>query len=168
MTHEAICGRGSVWMQRTKRCEPVLYGLSTGPEIPDVIGWQSDVAGRGSIVLEAKVSRSDFLRDKRKKHEQRMGDFRYIICPAGLLSRGDVEMHAPGHGLLWVDDAGLRVTVVLEAPARTEVNHRAEVQYLRKALIHVSYNLTAHGMTVHLPTLTKWAGTGGLRKPGDA
>jgi hypothetical protein len=160
--HESLIARGAVWLQRTKRCEPVLYGLSSGPEIPDAIGWQA--ANRGSIVLEVKVSRSDFMRDKLKKHDAKMGDHRYILCPAGMVSPIDVERHAPGYGLLWAHDARVRLEEVVPAPLRQGVNHAAEVRHLRQALIHVSYNIADHGYEIHLPTLTKWGGSRGMRK----
>ncbi len=165
MTHEALCGRGANWLQSNRRCEPVLYGLAVTPEIPDVIGWSSVRKHRGSIVLECKASRSDFRRDGKKKHQTRMGDYRWIVCPAGLIGVADIEKHCPDHGLAWCDGATLRMAIQREAPRRSGVNHACEVQLLRHALIHVSYNLAAHGCTVHMPTLTKFDGRRGLQLP---
>lgn len=194
-THDQLVARGAVWLQSNRRCEPVLHGLSSGPEIPDAIGWSSVWKHRGSIVLEVKVSRSDFIRDGRKverwvhpeyphtkvskpataEHRTsleaqgftltevpRMGDFRYILCPAELLTEADIDRYAPDHGLLWASGARVRVQVVREAPRRLVVDHRAEAQHLRMALIHTVYNVEAHGYEVHTPTITKWAGWRGM------
>lgn len=163
MTHEALIGRGATWLQRTLRCEPVFHGLSTGPEIPDVIGWTSMWKWRGSVVLECKVSRSDFLRDRKKKHGRRMGDYRLIVTPPGLISSADIAAHCPDHGLIWIDDR-LRVEMIVHPPRREKVNHAAEVRHLRMALIHAGYNIAAHGYTVHWPTLSMFNRPHGMRQ----
>lgn len=61
--------------------------LSTAnTETPDVIGWHGN---GGSILIECKVSRSDFLADKnkvfRRDEDLGMGDVRYFAAPIGLL-----------------------------------------------------------------------------------
>lgn len=66
-------------------------------------GWDG-----GSVLVESKVSRSDFLRDRHKPHRQPMpgvglGDYRYYICPEGLINISDLPDR---WGLLWVNKRG--------------------------------------------------------------
>lgn len=58
-----------------------------------------------SVVVESKVSRSDFLRDRHKPHRQAggMGDYRYFICPEGIINIEDLPDR---WGLLWVNKRG--------------------------------------------------------------
>ncbi|WP_210515070.1 adenylosuccinate synthase [Pantoea ananatis] len=58
-----------------------------------------------SILVESKVSRSDFLRDRHKPHRQEggMGDFRYFICHEGIINLSDLPER---WGLLWVNKRG--------------------------------------------------------------
>ena len=58
-----------------------------------------------SVVVEVKVSRADFLRDRHKPHRQTggMGDFRYYLCPEGVIQLADVPER---WGLLWVNRRG--------------------------------------------------------------
>ncbi len=60
-------------------------------EQPDVLGLDS---WGNSIVVEVKVSRSDFLADKKKpwraNPKQGIGDFRVYLAPEGLLKIEDI------------------------------------------------------------------------------
>ena len=50
---------GVRWLSR--QCSVVLYEFATpADENPDVIGW---APGAGSVLIECKLTRSDFLRD---------------------------------------------------------------------------------------------------------
>ncbi|HSH86871.1 MAG TPA: hypothetical protein VK958_06430 [Methylophilus sp.] len=73
-------------------------------EIPDAIGFRLDGNIVTSIVVEAKATRSDFLCDKKKEHRQSgMGDYRYYICPEGLIKPEELPEK---WGLLWVNARG--------------------------------------------------------------
>jgi hypothetical protein len=133
-----------------------------------LVGPSNGYGGHHKVKWPAK----DYLERMRQpgwtEHRaSRMGDFRWIACPDDLLSVTDIERYAPDHGLLWCNGSNLRVVVQREAPRRAKVNHAAEVRLLRGALIHISYNLAAHGCTVHLPTLTKFDGAKGLTLPTE-
>lgn len=86
------------------RCNVVLPEFFThNSELADVIGFKNEV----STLIECKVSRSDFLSDK-KKHfrihpEKGMGDYRFYCCPKGLLNKEEMP---EGWGLLWVYPSG--------------------------------------------------------------
>ena len=77
-------------------------------EIPDVIGFNSS----GSFLLEAKVSRSDFLTDKKKFHrinpEHGMGDWRFYIAPKKLIN---IDELPDMWGLIEVNGKGRARTV---------------------------------------------------------
>lgn len=114
LTHTDCVGFASTYL--SKRCNVVLPEFfSHNAELPDVIGfrtggiirdgqWESGIA---SVLIEVKVSRSDFLSDRKKsfriRPEKGMGDFRYYCCPKGLISKEEVP---DGWGLLYVYPSG--------------------------------------------------------------
>ncbi|GGB66138.1 hypothetical protein GCM10011607_28520 [Shewanella inventionis] len=67
-------------------------------ELPDAIGFRNGV----SCLIEAKVTRSDFLADKKKRFRVDpslgMGDWRFFICPPGLIKPEELPQ---GWGLLY-------------------------------------------------------------------
>lgn len=112
--HRELCEVGARFLKRPSSAnghgchyaivEPSCYG-----ENPDVFGvrhgnghWDS-----GTFLLEAKVSRSDFLADKKKPHrlnpETGVGKWRYYICPTGLIQPHEVPEK---WGLIWVNKRG--------------------------------------------------------------
>ena len=75
------------------------FEAATGSgEIPDAMGFRNGV----SCLVEVKVSRSDFLKDKSKRFrinpELGMGDWRFYLCPPDLIR---VEELPAGWGLLY-------------------------------------------------------------------
>ena len=91
-THKKLVRRMAQWLKGTKRMTVVCAELTTrNGETPDVIGWKG---GAASVLIEVKVSRADFLADK-KKHFRRyaemgMGDERYIAAPPGMIRPEEV------------------------------------------------------------------------------
>lgn len=125
MTHDDMCKRAAKWLRSRKpttkecwsprACRLVLKEVTSGSgEIPDAIGWWG---GGHSILVECKVSRSDYLRDQKKwqRHPaaSSMGSQRYYMTPPGLLSPDELP---EGWGLLEVHSRSVRV--VKEAPIR--------------------------------------------------
>lgn len=90
MTHNDIVRRAEKWLRGTNRCTVVLCETGVG-EMPDAIGW---TRGGMSILVECKVSRSDFLRDKHKPWRRNpdigMGEQRYYMSPPGIISIDDL------------------------------------------------------------------------------
>lgn len=81
--------------------------LSVGTEEPDAIGW---TMGGVCILVECKVSRSDFLRDGHKtarRHGRGLGDVRWYLTTPGVIRDGD-DLGPWGHAEL----RGRRVHVV--------------------------------------------------------
>jgi len=81
----------------------------SGIEIPDAIGWKG--SGGRSILVECKVSRSDFRADAKKVHRHPMirsavGQSRYYLVPRGLLAPEEVPEK---WGLLEVRGATIKV-----------------------------------------------------------
>lgn len=84
MTHSDLVEIGYRWVM--SRCSFAFKELKTlNEEIPDVIGFRDD----GTFVLEAKVSRADFLCDWKKPFRvnpiKGMGDWRFYIAPEGMI-----------------------------------------------------------------------------------
>ena len=109
----------------------VLYEFATpADENPDVIGW---APGAGSVLLECKLSRSDFLKDAtkavRRNPRAGMGQRRYYLCPLDLIQLEDLP---PKWGLLWATRG--QVIVKREARGHPERNLVAEVPFLSSML----------------------------------
>ena len=123
MTHDDLVEAGRQWLLRPHRlnsveiksghcfgrgaCSLVLTEIVTQvSETPDVIGWY----GTASVILEAKVSRSDFLADQKKPFRRYpkngMGRFRYYIAPRALIKPSELP---GGWGLIEVSDGKTRV-----------------------------------------------------------
>lgn len=98
MDHKTLCALAVSWLKRPMSrsgpgCTIAISESSNwiNGEIPDAIGWRPYKHPRcGSIVVEVKVSRTDFLADASKPHRKEsatgMGAYRYFMAPAGLIS----------------------------------------------------------------------------------
>lgn len=95
-THQELVKKAAEWAR--SRCDVVFTERSNGfGELPDVMAWSY----RWSMLIECKVSRTDFLRDKRKPgraldwgktwgHEDAVGNFRAYCCPRGLIKDTEI------------------------------------------------------------------------------
>jgi hypothetical protein len=109
----------------------VLYEFATeADENPDVIGW---VPGSGSLLIECKLTRSDFLRDRakavRRNPRAGMGQRRYYLSPSDVIQVKDLPAK---WGLLWVIKG--QVVVKHEARGHPERNLVAEIRFLSSML----------------------------------
>ncbi|SJN14844.1 Phage protein [Halomonas citrativorans] len=113
-THADLCTIAVKWLKRANSnnghgCHVAVSEVRSGwtGEIPDAIGFrQSGYApSDGSVVVEVKVSRSDFLADKKKPHriDGGLGNWRYYMCPEGMIQPEELP---EGWGLLWVNSRG--------------------------------------------------------------
>lgn len=103
MTHTECVNYAARYL--SKRCPVVLPEFySWNGELADVIGFKNDF----SILIECKVARGDFLKDKHKPFrmnpEKGMGDRRYYCCPKDLIKKEELP---EGWGLLYVYPSGL-------------------------------------------------------------
>ncbi|CRN65216.1 hypothetical protein PAERUG_P40_Scotland_4_VIM_2_09_12_04039 [Pseudomonas aeruginosa] len=123
LKHRDLCALGSKWLLRPNSrgghgCHVAHTELFTGwgTEMPDAIGFRMAGHNDGSIVLEVKVSRADFLADAKKPHRQPgkgLGRWRYFLCPDGLISPEELPV---GWGLLYASERG--VIQAVAGPAR--------------------------------------------------
>lgn len=115
LNHNNLCGIAVRWLKRPSSggghgCHIAVSEVRSGysGEVPDAIGFRA--AGSfddGSIVVEVKVSRSDFLADAKKPHRSGetlgMGNWRYYMCPEGVIKPEDLPEK---FGLLYVNKRG--------------------------------------------------------------
>jgi hypothetical protein len=130
-THKKLVQRMSKWLKLSKRHTVVMTELSTkSGETPDVIGW---IGHASSTLIECKVSKADFLSDKKKlfrKYQNRgMGNFRYFAAPKGILTPDEIP---DNWGLLEVD--GERFVRERKKPIFIEANKSNECVMLMSAL----------------------------------
>lgn len=128
MRHSTLVSMGVRWL--TRQCSVVLYEFATqADENPDVIGWSP----AGSVLLECKLTRSDFLKDAskpvRRNPRSGMGHRRYFLCPSNVIEVKDLP---PKWGLIWA--ARNQIVVKREARGHPERNLVAEVQFLTSML----------------------------------
>lgn len=130
-THKEAVKRIAAWLGGTKRMAVVMAErvVAASTETPDAVAW----SGRGeSILVEVKVSRSDFHADKnkifRRDEELGVGTQRYFAAPAGVLAAEDMP---PGWGLLAIHQYQVREVV---KPEIKPANRVAEVQMLVSAI----------------------------------
>ena len=114
LTHKKLCQIGAIWLKNSaiKKCPVVFIELKALiPEIPDVIGFNSGC----SVLLEAKKSHSDFIRDRKKFMRQHpkygVGNYRLYICKENLISKDELP---DKWGLLYVTKDG--VVRVIKTP----------------------------------------------------
>lgn len=110
LTHAALCALAVKWLKRPHSaggpgCTIAVSEVKSGwtGEIPDAFGVRATGGRDGSVVVEVKVSRADFLADKAKPHRQAgkgVGNWRYFMCPEGVIKPEEVP---EGWGLLWVN-----------------------------------------------------------------
>jgi hypothetical protein len=88
LDHPALVTRAERWLRNTLHCRAVQTeprALTHSCEQPDAIGW---VNGR-CIIVECKISRSDFYADLKKVARNplidSLGDWRFYLTPPGLL-----------------------------------------------------------------------------------
>lgn len=154
LTHKILCEIAVRWLRRPfsqlgPDCAIALSEVKSGwaGEAPDAIGWRSKGDEfDGSVVVECKVSRSDFLADKKKPHRQSggIGNWRYYMCPEGLISPAELPEK---WGLLYVNARGhVKViagpvlhgkTLDYALMVNSYVSHQLQTNYLREQFVLV-------------------------------
>ena len=109
MTHAQLVSKAVQWL-RGHGCGIVLSEQAcVSGEVPDAIGWKGACR---SVVVECKLSRSDFLADRAKpfrlNSDLGLGCERWYLTPTGLLSAEDLPRH---WGLLESRAGKLRIVV---------------------------------------------------------
>lgn len=135
ISHADLVAIGAGWVKRARSrggpgSDIVLTepGAGFGQESPDVIGWKLTGPDGGSVLIEAKASRSDFLADIKKVHREGdgLGNWRYYLCPDDLIQP---EECPAGWGLLY---AGPRRRVRVVAGAHLDTHYSRRTEALRQ------------------------------------
>lgn len=128
-THQQLVDIGEKFLKKLNYKVIGKEVKSMSSEIPDLIGFQCDI----STVIECKTSRQDFIKDREKPHriEGGVGNFRFFLCPEGLItvdelperwglievnSKGRAEMkyNPYGKGNIWGRKIGLESNILTE------------------------------------------------------
>lgn len=135
LTHEDLRRRAVKWLTNAKRCSVVLSEIVTGAyENPDAVGWCR--GGTISILIECKISRSDFFRNGGKiscRTGKLVGNQRYFMTPDKLVNASDMEAF-PEYGLIYASEYQSRI--IIDAPLR-EPDRKGEIIMLVSALRRV-------------------------------
>lgn len=116
--HDGLTTLALRWLKRTASkggpgCHiaiPEVGAIFSGERV-DAFGYRWGFDG-GSTVVEVKTTRNDFLADFKKPHrvnpETGIGEFRYYLCPEGVIEISDLP---DKWGLIWVG-ARNKLTVI--------------------------------------------------------
>lgn len=127
--HYKLCCEGAKWLNNRPWsgykyvAVELICASSDNPDI-----WGTN--GFSSAMIEVKVSRSDFLNDKKKFVRQpenavhAVGNHRYYLCPKGIINIDDLP---EGWGLLWYDKG--EISIIKEA-AYLKTYNRGELSIL--------------------------------------
>ena len=150
VTHAQLVEKAVRWLRRY-RCGVVLSEQAcVSGEMPDAIGWKRACH---SVLVECKVTRSDFLADRSKpfrlKPEQGVGCERFYLAPAGLIRCDELPK---GWGLL--ECRGGRIEVVAQSVKnlRSATGFRYEMNLLLASLRRVEVRIEPQNITDFL----KW------------
>jgi hypothetical protein len=150
MTHTQLVERAVRWL-RTYRCGVVLseQACASG-EMPDAIGWKRACH---SVLVECKVSRSDFLADRdkpfRRKPQNGVGCERFYLTPAGLIHKEELPA---GWGLLECRKREVEVIAPAAKNLRSATGFRYEMNLLLASLRRVEVRIEPQSITDFL----KW------------
>jgi len=151
MTHLRLVDEAVRWLRSKYRCGIVLSEQScSSGETPDAIGWK----GRNhSVVIECKVSRSDFhadaLKPWRVAPQHALGCERFYLAPAGVISADELPC---GWGLLEARAREITVARKSKKNLRTPEGLANEMNLLLASLRRVEVRIEPQTITNFL----KW------------
>ena len=163
--HAQLVACAVEWLRRKYGCGIVLseQHCASG-EVPDVIGWKGFCQ---SVLVECKVSHSDFLADAKKpfrlKPEEGLGSKRFYMAPAGMIARQELP---PSWGLLECKGREVMMTV---KPGRQDLRTTAglmkEMNLLLASLRRVEVRIEPQTITDFLKWKNRMAEYNGGRLP---
>jgi len=114
--HDKLCLKAEEWL-RSVNCKVTFNKqfkvYSENGELPDAIGWREGI----SILVEVITCRPYFLADKSKAYrvypETGMGDWRFYLCPEGVINCEDLPK---GWGLLHMNTKGKHIYKIHGVP----------------------------------------------------
>ena len=150
--HAQLVARAAEWLRRKYGCGIILSEqyCATG-EIPDVIGWKASCQ---SVLIECKVSRSDFLADASKSFrfcsQEGLGSKRLYMAPAGMIAPQELPKH---WGLLESKGRDLQLVVKPgRVDLRSHIGLMKEMNLLLASLRRVEVRIEPQTITEFL----KW------------
>ncbi|VAW91923.1 hypothetical protein MNBD_GAMMA23-194 [hydrothermal vent metagenome] len=134
-THKELTELAVKWLKRPQSqkgpgCHVAVSECRSGwsDEIPDAIGFRAAGKNDGSIIVEVKISRSDFLADAKKSHRngsvKGLGNWRYYLCPEGVIKPNEIP---DNWGLLYVNNRGHIKPIV---GPMNESNYRTRMRFI--------------------------------------
>jgi len=150
MTHAQLVLKAVQWL-RSYGCGVILseQACASG-EMPDAIGWKRACH---SVVVECKVSRSDFLADREKPFRQKpamaVGCERFYLAPKGLIASKELPKQ---WGLLEISDRKIALLRPSARTLRTATGFRYEMNLLLASLRRVEIRIEPQTITDFL----KW------------
>lgn len=150
MTHAQLVQLAVRWLRRY-RCGVVLSEQAClSGEMPDAIGWKRACH---SVLVECKISRSDFLADRekpfRKNAKHGLGCERYYLAPAAMIRREELPI---GWGLLEVRNRSVEMVYPSAKDQRSQAGFRYEMNLLLASLRRVEVRIEPQSITDFL----KW------------
>jgi hypothetical protein len=165
MTHALLIRKAVEWL-RSYRCGVVLSEQAcVSGEMPDAIGWKRTCH---SVVVECKVSRSDFLADRakpwRQNPENAVGCERFYLAPRALISSEELPA---GWGLLELRNRRIHVIRPSRKNLRSDEGFRCEMNLLLASLRRVEIRIEPQTITEFLKWQNRMAEyNGGLPPEG--
>ena len=163
--HAQLVARAVQWLRCKYGCGIVLSEqYCASGEVPDVIGWKGACR---SVLVECKVSRTDFLADANKpfrlKPEEGLGSKRFYLAPAGMIACDELPKH---WGLLECKGRQVLMTV---KPGRQDLRTTAglmkEMNLLLASLRRVEVRIEPQTITDFLKWKNRMAEYNGGRLP---
>ncbi|MFY9742249.1 MAG: hypothetical protein WA252_21265 [Candidatus Sulfotelmatobacter sp.] len=150
MTHAQLVEKAVRWLRRY-RCGVVLSEQAcVNGEMPDAIGWK---LACHSVLIECKVTRSDFLADRLKpfrvKPERGVGCERFYLAPAKMIRPEELPKD---WGLLECRAGKIEVAHSSAKDLRTTKGFRYEMNLLLASLRRVEVRIEPQNITDFL----KW------------
>jgi len=138
------------WLRRY-RCGVVLSEQAcVSGEMPDAIGWKKACH---SVLVECKVTRSDFLVDRtkpwRRDPQKGVGSERYYFAPEGMI---EIEELPPGWGLLELRSRQIELKKRAAKNLRSSTGFEYEMNLLLASLRRVELRIEPQSITDFL----KW------------
>jgi hypothetical protein len=150
MTHAQLIEKAVRWL-RSYRCGVVLSEQAcVSGEMPDAIGWKRACH---SVLVECKVTRSDFLADRDKpfrvKPNRGVGCERFYLAPVELIASEELPK---GWGLLELVRGRIQMTQPSAKNLRSAYGFRCEMNLLLASLRRVEVRIEPQSITDFL----KW------------
>jgi hypothetical protein len=150
MTHAKLIQNAVEWLRRY-RCGVILSEQAClSGEMPDAIGWKR---ASHSVLIECKISRSDFIADCckpfRQKPEIGLGCERFYMAPNGLIATEELPV---GWGLLECRNRTIEMVKASAKNLRTAKGFQYEMNLLLASLRRVEVRIEPQSITDFL----KW------------